>query len=531
MSLTKSTNWPSAVALLIAVSVFGCSSDGSDSEKVFVRASDSNPTTLMPNLVYETGGTEIARDAYEGLMAMGSNGKLQLGTAANFEVTNGGRTYVFEIREDAKWSNGDSVTAEDYVRGIRFAANPYNSARQANLLSPLANYQAVREGSASLSDLGVKALSAREIQFDLEYPAPYLLAILENPLAYPLHASAENTGNTQEPVPTNGAYTFSNVRPGIDIELRKNPNYYAADSVKIQKVRYVLSQDQTAVFNQFRSGSIHLTASVPTSLIEIARQLENGTYYESPQLAVYYYAFNTSQPPLDDIRARRALDIAVDRNQLVSLVLASGQLPATAPVPPYTPGFEQFERDTKFYGSETAIAEAQSLFRELGYSDDRKMAIRLLFNTGSDHRRIAQYVASEWESSLPVEVELWNQEFRVLLDTHKDKSAWEVIRSSWSADIPDAENFLTIFSSNSENNISGVRSSVFDDQLAKAHRETDPNRRNQIFLEAENTLLSEHANLFLYYYSDRRLLSKSVTEFAPNPIGVIRTQHLGWSTF
>ena len=517
---------------LIALTILtaaGCADVAKEySEQTLVRAIDSDPTSLVPNLMFDTGSVEIARDTYEGLTTTSETGDITLGSAARVSVDREGTRYTFEIREDARWSNGDPLLASDFVRGIKFAVDPENGARQANILAPLRNYEAVRSSALPIEALGVVAIDERTLQIDLEYAAPHIFSILEYPLCYPMHARALNADYKSSFPPSNGAYKITSYLFANDVQIEKNEFYHGEASVKIESVRYILSQDQAAIFRRFRSQEVHLTASVPTNQVETARSLQDGRYIQSPQLAVYYYAFNTSKPPLDDIRIRKALNISVDRTSLVRDVLASGQTEAISPVPNFMPGFTEFRRPRDAFGSQQSIQEANALLEAAGYNTANKLEIELLYNTGSDHSRIAQYVTHTWQSQLPVKVSQKNLEFRVLLDTHNDRSSWDVIRSSWTADFADPINFLSIFETHSPNNISGISDESYDAMLLDAQSTLDQDRRYEKLFDAESQLMTHHANLFLYYYSDRRMVSTELSEFTPNPMGIIKSQFLSW---
>ncbi|MEM8982828.1 MAG: peptide ABC transporter substrate-binding protein, partial [Pseudomonadota bacterium] len=354
--------------------------------------------------------------------------------------------------------------------------------------------------------------------------------LLEYPLTYPMHRnSALRLRNNEFPI-SNGAYQIVGAAIGSDITLQKNPYYYDAESTTIESVRYLTTQDQNAVYNRFRAGQVHLTASVPSTRINQAESLADAEFVVSPQLTVYYYALNTTAPPLNNKNVRRALDISIDRVKLVATVLASGQVPAASPVPPYMPGYGRSNRNAFEYGSDRYVQEAAALLAEEGYTVDNRLKIRMLYNTGSDHRRIALYLKATWASSLPVDVELDNVDFRVLLDRHRNKSTWDAVRSSWSADYPDASTFLSIFTSDSPNNIAGTKMPKYDVLIDAAASETEQMTRNKLLVQAEEILEREHANIFLYYYADRRLRSKKITSYVPNSLGIIKTQHLAWTS-
>ena len=511
---------------LVAVILSGCDLDRFQPGQLrtLERNFDGAPATLDPQRAVDIGATDLARDLFEGLVTTNPAGDLRSGTAILHAVSADGLSYEFIIRSNAKWSNGDPVTAADFVRAFEYAARPETLAPQAGLLDVIKGFTAIHSNGAASDSLGVTALDEKKLRIDLEYPAPYVLSLLEYPIAYPRHK-----GTTNDVLISNGPYRLSDHVLGSSVTAEKNPYYWDAENVAIERVRYTDIPDENALLSRFRTGELHITTTVPNPLMEWITENLADQYHAVPRLAIYYYAFNLERGPLTDRRVRKALNIVVDRQTLVESVIRGGQLPAYSFVPPGMPGYEREPGDGFELSLNERIALAQRLMNEAGYTKNDSLNLTLYYNFGDNHQRIALYVADQWNKHLPVTVKPLNQEFKVLLDTQQDRSKWDVIRTSWTADFPDPYNFLAIFKAGDAMNIAGYIEPEYDRLLASSLMERDPERRMEIMKNAEATLLTEHPGLLLYYYVERNLVSDDVSGYVGNSLGILRTQHLRWA--
>ena len=454
-------------------------------------------------------------------MRWSASGELVPAAAASVTVLDDGRRLIFDIRKDAAWSNGDALTAQDFVRAFRFALDPANAAPQRELLLAIKNAANALDEKVPVNEIGVRALSAGQLEILLESDAPYFLSILDYPVSFPRHAESEIT-----PELSNGAYTVAEVRYGDFILLRKNERYWDSENVSIPQVRYVhISAEMTEV-NLFRAGDLHITSTIPSAISPKLRADYEREFRSIPQLGTYYYALNTTKEPLSDPEIREALVSVLDTNELTAALLHDGQPAAHSIVPPYLwPTTNQSDAPSPTV-RDSPVRDANRTLERMGFNASNPISITLAINSGDNHTKIALYVADVWQRSLPVEVTIETSEFRVLLDKQKDKTSWDVIRTSWTADFPDAVNFLAMFTTNSPNNIPGFQNQTYDELIDASFKTNDPAERVSILRLAETELIDANAGLYLYHYVDRRLVSELVRNFRENNLGIYRTQDL-----
>ncbi len=446
-----------------------------------------------------------------------ADGTLVPGAAESFTVSEDGLRYVFNLRRAGRWSNGDPVTARDFVRGLEYAIDSSSDSPQAVLLAPIKG--SGFHGNVGNERLGVHATNAHELVIELEYAAPFILSIFEYPVTYPRHEAADEQSHL-----SNGAYTVKEFRVNSYVLLEANKYYRNRDSLEFSQVRYLAISDERTELNIFRSGDLDLTSTVPNSMTRWIREELSESYLEIPKLGVYYLALNNEHEVLANKALRKSMVGLIDRNELVESVVRGGQLPTNRLVPSAL--FLDDGTEDMSIGEIDDESEAASILQDLGYSREKPLRLRLVYNNGDNHRQIAIYVGETWESQLPVDVELISQDFRVLLQTQKDPDSWEIVRSSWIADFPDPYNFLSIFESSSPNNIPKYRNTAFDDLLNRSLREANQSKRLALLRTAEQILLDDAPAAFLYFYVDRRLISRRIDLLGTNPMGVIRSEHI-----
>ena len=450
-------------------------------------------------------------------------GRLVPGAAEDVEILEDDRLLRFTLRPGLKWSDGSQLTAEDFARGIRHAALASNAAPQSQLLRPIKGFvEYSKSGNKDL--LAVRAIDDRVIEIELASPTPSFLWVLEYPISYPRALETENA----DPV-SNGPYILHERLHGKHTELRKNRYYRDENKVSIEIVRYLPITDESALVRRFRAGEIDVTSTVPNSMAEWFRKNDPDAYQAAPQLGTYFYFLNSSDPALTNKVIRAGLYHSIDRDSLVRDVMKGGQPPAYTLVPPVLEGFSgdtySFLRSDV---SATSIDNAKRLLHSQGYTNENPLKLSLHINSGANHQKIAIFVIDQWKQHYPLEIELYNQEFGVLLNTMRDRTQWQIIRSSWVADYPDALNFLEIFSQGNPNNLAGYESSDFDERIELA-RGTNGSNRIQVLRDAESLLLADYVIIPLYGYMRRRLVSSRVAGFESNPMGILRTMHLALS--
>ncbi|MBL8709984.1 MAG: peptide ABC transporter substrate-binding protein [Rhodospirillaceae bacterium] len=489
-------------------------------ETVFHRGNGTEPETINPHK--STGVTEanIEADLFEGLTSYGVNGELIPGAAESWEISDDGLVYTFKLRQNAKWSNGDPVTAADFVFGLQDAVNPATAADYAPILDVIVNAAAIRnEEEKDLSKLGVAALDDHTLQITLATPTPYFLGLLRHNISYPVHkATVEKFGDDwTKPgnMVSNGAYMLSEWTPQASLTYVKNPHYWGAADVKVDKVVMYPTEDLAEELKSFKAGELHVTYDVPSEQIPSLEKEYPDEFKNTPYLGTYYYVINLTREPLGaQPDLRKALSLAVNREILTEKITQGGEAPAYSWVPPmtdYTQAFVSF----KDMPQADRTAMAKELLAKHGYGPDNPLKIELLYNTSENHKKIAVAVQSMWKQ-IGVEATLRNEEWKVYLET-RDGKQFDVARAAWIADYDDPSNFLDMFLSNAgERNDAGYNNKTYDELFQKTTVETDPATRMKLFNEMEQAFLNDDPMIPIYHYTSQHMVSKKVAGWEYN---------------
>ena len=495
------------------------------------RAISAEPESLDPHLARSVPATKVLGDLFEGLLTLGPDGSLQAGAASGWESGDDGLTWTFHLREGLAWSNGDPLTADDFVWSFRRLVDPATGAFYASNLAPLAGAGAIMAGAAAPDTLGVEAPDARTLVIRLAHPLGDLLHRLAHPSTAPVHRPSVEQWGDDYPAPerlvSNGPYRLVERIIGGHIGLEKNGFYRDPLSVPIERVRYYPLEDENAEYNRYRAGELDVTARVPAPVFADVGIERAGELRVAPYLGVYYVGFNLNEPPFADAPGlRKALSLAIDRERLAEAVMGRGERPAWSWVPPnvqdYTPPSFRYAQA----GAEARAEEARRLYREAGYGAERPLAFRLRYNTSDENRRIAAALQSMWRQVLGAEVELVNQEFRVLIAETRRGDVPGMFRGSWIADYDDAGNFLSVMASGSSANQFGYANPAYDSLVAAAMREQGAEERASLFANAEKVLLADHPVLPLFFYVSKHLVHPRVRGWVDNPLDYHYSRYL-----
>jgi oligopeptide transport system substrate-binding protein len=492
---------------------------------LLTRGNGPEPDTLDPQKARTDGAFNILRDAFEGLTAVGPDGGAVPAAADSWTVSSDGLEYRFHLRDGLRWSNGDPVVAGDYVAGMRRLVDPATASPYAQILEPVVNAAAITRGERPAKDLGVSAPDERTVAIRLRNPAPYLLGLLAQPGAFPVHGPslAKYGGSYAKPgnLVSNGAFVLSDWVIGSQVDLARNRHYWNDQANSVERVRFVHQADPSTEFRLYRAGQLDVTYVVPPQQFAWIQENLPGELHISPQLSVYYYGFNLARPPFKDQPGlRRALSLVIDRDRLVTAVTGLGEAPAYGWVPrgvaDYTP--QQFDYASRPYPER--VAEARELYRRAGYSGARPLEVEIRYNTGEVHNRLAVAVAAMWKEALGVKTTLYAEEFRALLQTIQARRDTEVFRSSWVGDYNDAFTFLQLLQTGFGINLTGYSNPRYDDLLAEATRQPDPARRRALLEESERAMLADTPVLPLYFYVNKHLVKPNVHGWHDNVMNV-----------
>lgn len=486
----------------------------------FHRGNGGEPDTLDPHRSEETSAGEILRDLYEGLTTEAVDSTVVPGMAESWQISDDGLTYTFQIRADARWSNGDPVVAADFVLGMRRSVDPATATSYAQMLWPIRNARAVTEGRLPPEELAVVALDTRVLEIQLENPAPYFLGMLTHTATYPVHGPtlAEHGGRFARAgiKVSNGAYQLDEWVVQSHVRLRRNPYYYGNDDVHIDTVIYYTTEDVSAEFNRYRAGELDFTFQIPNNQYGWIRENLPDELHVAPYLSTYFYQLNINQPPFDDVRVRQALSMAIDREIITERVTGVGERPAYAFVADGVANYTSARYEWADWPAERRHAEARRLLAEAGFGPDNPLSFDILYNTSENHRRLAVAVASMWQEVLGVQASPYNQEWKVMLQTRRDLSAWRVMRFGWVGDYNDPYTYLEIKKTGHGQNTTQWSNETYDAMLARASQMRDLQARAELLAQAESVMLEDYPIIPLYFYVSKHLVQPHVVGFTPN---------------
>lgn len=501
-------------------------------EIVLRRGNPGEPGTLDPHRAEEETSREIIRDLFEGLVTEARDGRLVPGAAESWSVSDDGLTWTFTLRPAGRWSNGDPVVAQDFVAGLRRAVNPATGASSAALLSPVAGASAVIAGQSPPETLGVTAPDARTVVIELASPAPYLLGLLSNTFAFPVHrASLEADGDVHTrpgKLVSNGAYVLEEWEPQRHVRLKRNPHFREPPPIDV--VYFYPLEDPAAELNRYRADELDFTSQIPHARFRWLKENLGKELHVAAYLSTQFWMFNMHRPPFDDLRLRKALTMAVDRKRLVEKVTGLGEVPAYGLVPPGTVNYTAQSFEWRDWAMEDRLAAARALLAEAGYGPDRPLAFEVRYNTDENLRRVATAVVAMWREDLPVEATLVNEELRVMLAKRRDPALWDVMRLAWAGDYNDASNFLEILPPGGAVDDTGFADPGYVRLLDEAARENDPTARRRLLEAAERIVLQQYPVLPLYHTVSKHLVKPWVKGFESSVLNHTYSRHLSIDT-
>ncbi len=482
----------------------------------------AEPQDLDPHIVTGVPEHYIISALLEGLVTE-DPGDLSIkpGMAESWKISDDRITYEFNIRRNAVWSNGDPFTAEDMVYSFKRMLSPGLGGEYAYMLYYLKNAEKYHKGALDdFSKVGVSAQDKSTLIITLAHPTPFFLSLLTHFSTFPVHkATIEAFGamdkrggqwTRPENFVGNGPFILDRWELNKVIVVKKNPDYWDADTVKLSEIHFYPVDNISTEERMFRAGQLHVTSTIPSEKIAFYREKRPEVLRIAPYLGTYYYLFNTVKTPFNDARVRRAFAMSVDRQQIVAYITKGGQIPAYSFTPPNTAGYTP---ETKIPYD---IDAARALLAEAGYPDGRGLPeAEILYNTSEGHRKIAVALQQMWKKALNVTVTLTNQDWKVYLSSRKTRS-FTMARAGWIGDYADPNTFLDMFVTDGGNNHTGWSSPEYDALIREAGETGDRKKRYAVFQQAEKILLEEAPILPIYTYTSLTLLSPTVKGWYPN---------------
>lgn len=480
-------------------------------EQVFTYNMGAEPPSIDPQLVEDVTGSAIARDLFEGLLTQKADGTLAPGVATRWEVSDDKMTYTFYLRDTARWSNGDPVTAHDFVYAWRRAvdpklASPYSGYMR---LMSIANAAEIIEGKKPVEKLGVKAIDDLTFQVHLKNPLPYFPTMVVHTTTMPAHRPTIEKHGDQWTRPgnmvSNGAYVLTEHVLNERLVRERNPRYWNNDNTLIDKVVALVINDENQAFNRYQAGELDM-AAVPTGQYKRLKQKMPDEVYSVPRLCSYYYALNVEKKPLDDVRVRKALAYAVNRDIITRNILQAGQIPAYTFTPGSTANFEVPEVPYAKMTQKERDRKARELLAEAGFDKSNPLQVTILYNTSEGHKKIAIAISQMWKRVLGVKTTLENQEWKTFLNT-RDLGDFQVARAAWCGDYNEASTFLELMMSNSEYNDSNYKNPEVDRLMEASKTLDDPNPN---YTRVEEIIAEDFPIIPIYHYTNTFLLKPSV---------------------
>ncbi|WP_332645969.1 peptide ABC transporter substrate-binding protein [Lysinibacillus sp. 54212] len=490
----------------------------------------SEPPDLHPQLATDTTSGAILQNTFEGLVTM-IDGKPELTGASDVKVSDDLLTYTFTLR-DAKWSNGDPVTAEDYAYAWMFGLNPENASEYASILYAIKGAEAYNLGQGKAEDVAIKVIDPKTIEVTLEAPTPYFLELVAFKTYFPIHKATSESNpkwyTEADGFISNGAFTLADWQHSGSLTLKKNEQYWDAANVKLSQVNLEMVESEVTQITKFDSGEIDFlgTSFGSISLDAIERLKSEDKLQIADYTGVYMYKFNTTDKVMSNANIRKALTLAIDRASLLKNITKGEQVPALGLVPSSVEGFGDdagFYKDNDIEGAKAALAEG---LKELGISNPSELEITLSFNTSEAHSAIAQFIQEGWSKNLGIKVNLDNAEWQVYLDKLSNLD-YQVGRLGWIADYNDAYTFLEQYdSAKNGNNDTGWENPEYTKLVHQSRTETDAAKRLEMLQKAEEIFMTELPVAPIYYYTNLYVKQDYVQNMKPDALGNINLKYV-----
>lgn len=496
-------------------------------QQELVRHIKDEPASLDPAKAVGLPEIQVIRDLYEGLVNQDAHGNIIPGVATRWQ-TNDQKIWTFTLRNDAKWSDGTPVTAQDFVYSWQRLVDPKTTSPFAwfAALAGITNAQDIIDGKAKPETLGVTAVDSHTLRVQLDKPLPWFVNLTANFSLYPVNKTVvESDKNWTRPgkLVGNGAYVLAD--RVVNEKLVAVPNKYYWDNAKtvIQKVTFMPINQESAATKRYQAGDIDITESFAKNQYQKLKKELPGQVFTPAQLGTYYYAFNTQKGPTADARVRLALSMSIDRRIIAEKVLGTGEKPAWRFTPDVTAGFKPQTSALEESSQAELNAQAKMLLQAAGYGPNRPLKLTLLYNTQEVHQKIAIAVASMWKKNLGVDVKLQNQEWKTYIDS-RNTGNFDVIRASWVGDYNEPSTFLSLLTSTNSGNIARFNDPAYDKVIRQASLENTAEARNADYNAAEKILAEKAPIAPIYQYTNGRLIKPWVKGYPiTNPEDVAYT--------
>ncbi|NRS17830.1 peptide ABC transporter substrate-binding protein [Brevibacillus sp. HB1.4B] len=480
----------------------------------------AEPETLDSGMSNDVISGAFIRSLYDGLVRLDKDGKPVHSVASDIQVSEDKKVYTFTLR-DSKWSNGDSVTAQDFAFGWMRVLNPKTASGSAYKYYPIKNARAFYEGKAKAEDVGIKVVDDKKLQVTLENPTPYFLTLAT--FYYPVNQKVveanPNWAKKPESIVTNGPFKLVNWEHKNKIELAKNEHYWDKDVVKFNEVEFSMIEDTNTELELFNSGELDWAggpiSGLPADAIGPLR--DEGKLQTMQRATNYYLLFQTEKPPFTNSKIRKAFAYAINRSDIAENIGQAGQTPLMG----FVPLSASLKPDGYFKDNdvETAKQLLAEGMKEMGIA--KLPEITYLYNTSDLNKKIAEALQAQWKQALGVDVKLINKELKVMFDD-QEQGKYMISRTGWTGDYNDSVNFLELMmEKHSSNNSTFWFSEKYVELVKKAYAEPDEAKRNQYLVEAESILMEEMPVTGVYSSVNSWVQNEKVKGITVDPLGYI----------
>ncbi len=521
------------ISLMLLVSLFisGCgqAKPAVSDEQVLNLNNREEPGALHPQKAQGSHDSWILDHVFEGLTKKDASGKIVPGMAEKWDISADGTVYTFKIRNDAKWSNGDPVTAADFEYAWKFGLNPATASDYAFILYYLKGGEAYNSSEetdpAKLKELedavGVQAIDDKTLKVTLEAPVPFIEEVLSFYTYYPINKKVQEENaewfTDASSYVSNGPFKLTEWNQKENLVIKKNDNYYDKNKVKLSTINFAIIDSLDTTYQMYQTGDMDMVIDIPQDVIASLNEANNPEYIIGNELATYYYKINTTVKPFNNVKVRKALSMGIDRESIVKNVTQGGQRPAFGYVPPGIPDIKgDFQQNAGDYFKED-YTEAKKLLSE-GLKEEGMDSLNftIIYNTSEGHKKIAEAIQEMWRKNLGVEVTLENMEFQVKID-REHKLDYQVSRNGWIGDYIDPMTFLDMYITESTQNDTGFTNPTYDKLIAEAKVSMDNEKRMKDMHEAEQLLMDNMPIIPIYFYT-RPYLQKSYVKGVFKPV-------------
>lgn len=513
-------------AMTVGLVACGSSGDGkkssaSSDEKILSVQTGPDPETVDPALNSAVDGGEMILHAFEGLLKLDENGDPEAGQAEKWEVSEDGLTYTFHLRDGLKWSDGSDLTAEDFVYSWQRVCDPNVAAPYAEtVLGMVEGYDKAVAGD--IEKLGVEAKDDKTFVVHLANPCPYFESLAAFATLNPVQkatidANGDAWATEADTYISNGPFYMAEWVPGSYVLMKKNPNYWDADSIKLDGIKFNLIEDANAAYSAYQTGEILMVKDVPTE--EIPSLKDNDEFHVEPLIGTYYISLNLEKAPFDNKLVREALSLAIDREYVANTLMQGTYSPAGNIVGPGWKDTDGSEFHDKSNGGseyidssdyDANLQKAKDLLKEAGYPDGKGIPkIDYLINDSGYHKVVGEYLQKAWgELGIDVTVDVVEWASFTPMRRNGDFMA---ARNGWVGDYTDPSNILELFTTDNGNNDGNYSNPAFDAAIEKSRTTTDAAERSAVLHEAEDIIMEDAGCIPVAYYNDFYLMSSKVT--------------------